>query len=385
VSGTETELAIEKVVFGGDGLSRTDGGVVFTPWTAPGERVRVRAQAPKGKKRGFRRAEVVEVLEPSRHRVQPRCPVYTRCGGCQYQHLAYKEELRIKTEQVREAFARIAKLPEAPVAEIVPSPRDYGYRNRVSVHVDGQGKIGYHRADGRGLVDVEHCPIAMPEVNAALHELRQKHKAAIKSGTPWEPGHVSLRHPDLPPGGFVQANHFQLENLRRLVRDVLLPEGGMNLWTHLIEGYAGAGFLTRDLLPLVAADGKVTGIEQDERLVAEAGAWIASLEDAERNRVSWISGAVELELAPVLAKAAPATSAVLLDPPRGGLADGLAEVLTRYRPARLAYVSCDPPALARDTVRLADGYRLTSVLPLDLFPRTAQIECVARFDAIPNN
>ncbi|MEM1060457.1 MAG: rRNA adenine N-6-methyltransferase family protein [Verrucomicrobiota bacterium] len=377
MSGAEVDLTIEKVVFGGDGLSRTGEGVVLTPGTAPGERVRVRPSAPKGRRRGFRRAELVEVLAPSRHRVRPRCQYYGQCGGCQYQHLSYREELRIKTAQVREAFERIAKLPAAPVEGIVPSPRDFGYRNRVSVHVDGRGRIGYHRADGRGLVDITHCPIAMPEVNAALAELRRRHRAA---GGRWDPGHVSLRHPQLPPGGFVQANHFQLANLRRLVLEALQPAEGVKEWSHLIEGYAGAGFLTRELLSLAR---RVTGIEQDPRLVAEAGEWIASLELADAERVEWIGGAVELELAPVLARADPASTAVLLDPPRGGLAQGLPELLVRYRPTRLVYVSCDPPALARDAVRLAAAFRLTRVVPVDLFPRTAQIECVAGFEALP--
>lgn len=373
------ELTIEKVVFGGDGLARTDEGVVLVPWTAPGERVRVQVQKAKGKRRTFRRADLQEVVEPSRHRVQPRCPHYRHCGGCQYQHLSYQEELRVKTDQVREAFARIAKLPEAPVAPIVASRRDYGYRNRISVHVDEKGRIGFHSVAGKFLVDIKHCPLALPEVNAELEALRQKHRTALQQGQAWEPGHASLRHPDLPPGGFAQANTFQLENLQRLVQEAIQPSETQPKWQYLVEGYAGSGFLTGQLLDL--AD-DVIGIELDERLNGEAARWIASLPKAVQARLRWISGSVELELAEVLQPLPASRTVVLLDPPRGGLPEGVTQLLARFRPQRLVYVSCDPPALARDAVRLAPAYRLEMATPIDLFPRTAQIEVVALFQSL---
>ncbi len=376
---TGEELTIEKVVFGGDGLARTDEGVVLVPWTAPGERVRVQYQKAKGKRRSFRRADLQEVIEPSRHRVQPRCPHYQTCGGCQYQHLSYQEELKIKTAQIREAFARIAKMPEAPVRPIVVSPRDYGYRNRISVHVDERGRIGFHSVGGKSLVDIKRCPIAMPEVNAELEALRKKQRAAVQCGTRWEPGHASLRHPDLPPGGFAQANVFQLENLQNLVRAVIQPAEDQPTWKHLVEGYAGLGFLTGKLLDL--AD-QIIGIELDERLKEEAATWIGTLSEADQAKVRWIGGSVELELAEVLLPLEAASTLVLLDPPRGGLPEGVTQMLARFRPQRLVYVSCDPPALARDTARLAEAYRLVSATPLDLFPRTSQIEVVAHFQSL---
>lgn len=373
------ELTIEKVVFGGDGLARTDEGVVLVPWTAPGERVRVQYQKAKGKRRSFRRADLLDVVEPSRHRVQPRCPHYRHCGGCQYQHLSYREELRVKTEQVREAFRRIAKMPDAPVAPMVASPRDYGYRNRISVHVDEKGRIGFHSVGGKALVDIKHCPLALPEVNAELEALRKKHRAAVQHGNVWEAGHASLRHPDLPPGGFAQANAFQLENLQRLVREEVQPAEGQARWQHLVEGYAGSGFLTGELLDLAE---HVIGIELDERLNEEATNWMASLSETKRAQVRWVPGSVELELAEVLLPLEGASTAVLLDPPRGGLPEGVTQMLARFRPQRLVYVSCDPPALARDAARLAEAYRLESATPLDLFPRTAQIEVVALFQSL---
>lgn len=377
--GSGDELSIEKTVFGGDGLARTSQGVVLVPWTAPGEKVRVRFQKTKGQRRRFRRADLQEVTVPSRHRVQPRCPHYGKCGGCQYQHLSYQEELRVKTGQVREAFARIAKMPDAPVAPIVASPRDYGYRNRISVHLDDKGRLGFYSVGGQALVDVEHCPLAMPEVNAQLELLRRRHRRATRQGQHWEAGHASLRHPDLPPGGFAQANHFQLDNLQRLVRNAVAPGANASPWSHLIEGYAGAGFLTARLLDLA---GRITGIERDERLNDEAALWRESLPEEEQARIEWVPGAVEWDLAGVLEPADPATTAVLLDPPRGGLPGGVTSLLNRYRPERVVYVSCDPPALARDAARLGEGYSLQIAQPIDLFPRTAQIEIVTTWHAI---
>lgn len=373
------DLTIEKVVFGGDGLARTDEGIVLVPWTAPGERVRVQYLKAKGKRRSFRRADLQEVVEPSSHRVQPRCPHYRHCGGCQYQHLSYKEELKIKTQQIREAFARIAKMPEAPVQPIVASSRDFGYRNRISVHIDERGRIGFHSVGGKVLVDIKRCPLAMPEVNAELEALRKKHRAAVQQGKSWEPGHASLRHPDLPPGGFAQANVFQLENLQQLVCAAIQPSEGQPKWQHLVEGYAGSGFLTGQLLDLAES---LIGIELDERLNEEAANWMASLAEAEQARLRWVSGSVEWELATVLEPLEPNTTAVLLDPPRGGLPEGVTRMLSRFRPQRLVYVSCDPPALARDAARLAESYRLEVATPVDLFPRTAQIEVVALFQSL---
>jgi 23S rRNA (uracil1939-C5)-methyltransferase len=353
------EVTIEKVIFGGDGLARIQQGfIVFVPFAAEGDRVRVRITERKAH---HARAEIVEILQPGPARENPPCPWYAKCGGCQYQHLTYAEECRLKENQVREAFARVGKLPDAPILPIIASPNPYGYRNRITVHAES-GRVGFRGVNGRDLVDIKECLLARPEVNAQLARLRGNRPAD---------GHYSLRDATVPPSGFFQANHDLRETLRGLIAKAL-PERG----TTLLEGYCGGGFFTE----IVAGRfERVLAVDNDPR----------TLRDAHRlglANVEWRDGDVAFVLPEELRALTGATgketsvqkeTSVLVDPPREGLPVRLAEALCLDPVAHLAYVSCDPATLARDARMLAKTYRLVSVQPIDLFPRTAQIECVS--------
>jgi 23S rRNA (uracil1939-C5)-methyltransferase len=345
-------VAIEAVAFGGEGIARHDGRVYFVPFTAVGDQAEVRVRELK---KNFGRAELVQLLTPGPHRVTPPCPYYGPCGGCQYQHLDYAEELRIKETQVAEALRRIGKVAAPTVLPIVPSPQIYGYRNRITVHA-GEGRIGFHRAQCREIVDVAHCLIAMPEVNEALADLR---KPARRPAS----GHFSLRSPGLPPSAFHQVNGFLLQPLLDLVAAWV----GAGKETALVEGYCGGGFFTAALAPRFA---KVAGIESDGRALRDARRLDAP-------QVAWIEGRVEDVLGRVLAGSDPAETVVLVDPPREGLDAAAVAALLARPPARIVYVSCNPATLARDVEKLSPAYTLERNQPLDLFPRTAQIESVS--------
>ena len=155
------ELVIEDLAFGGKGVARDRGKAIFVPFTVDGERVSAKIVREK---KQFAEAELVEVLEPSPHRVRPECIYFGRCGGCSYQHMSYEHQLRWKMRQVEQAIRRIGKLSEPPMRPIVPSPLPYAYRNRITVHAE-DGVVGFYRRDEHRLMDVERCPIAMPEVN----------------------------------------------------------------------------------------------------------------------------------------------------------------------------------------------------------------------------
>ncbi len=351
--GELVEIAIEKVIFGGDGLARLPQGfVVFVPFAAEGDRLRVRITERKAQ---HARAAIVEILQPGAGRENPPCPYYTRCGGCQYQHLTYAEECRLKENQVREAFARVGKLPDAPVRPIIASPRPYGYRNRITVHAEA-GRVGFRGVDGRELVDVAACLLARDDVNAQLARLRGNRPAE---------GHYSLRDATVPPSGFFQANHELRGPLRELIAQALPPRGGV-----LLEGYCGGGFFTETVAERFT---RVVAIDNDPR----------TLLDAQRlglANVAWREADAAFALPEELAafrESERAETTVLLDPPREGLPLRLTEALCAYSVAHVAYVSCDPATLARDARMLAKTYRLLSVQPIDLFPRTAQIECVS--------
>ncbi len=348
--GDLLEVTIEKVIFGGDGLARTPANfVIFVPFAAFGEQVLVEVIERKAH---HARAEIVQVLAASMERTAPPCPYYGHCGGCQYQHLVYREELRLKEQQVYEAFTRVGKIAEPVVLPIIPSPEDYHYRNRITVHA-AQGRIGFRGVDSRELVDIRECFIARPEVNAELTRLRARQPAD---------GHYSLRDTTVPESGFFQANHPLRTRLRELVAASLPARGDI-----LLEGYCGGGFFTGDV---AGRFGQVIAIDNDPRTLIDA-------RRLQLPNVEWRQGDAAVALTEELRTHAGQSAAVLVDPPREGLPVRLVEALTLDPVASLTYVSCDPATLARDARTLASRYELISVQPIDCFPRTAQIECVS--------
>ena len=285
----------------------------------------------------------------------PPCPYYARCGGCQYQHLSYAEECRLKEAQVREAFLRVGKFENAPVLPIVASPAPYHYRNRITVHAEA-GKIGFRGLNGRELVDIRVCLLARERVNEELTKLREMAPAD---------GHYSLRDATVPPSGFFQANHELRDTLRDLVVKSMPERGAL-----LLEGYCGGGFLTERIADRFE---QVIAVDNDPR----------TLRDAHRldlKNVTWQQGDASTAVPELLRLWRERDVTVLLDPPREGLPLRLAEALCLDPVSRLSYVSCDPATLARDARMLSKTYRLVSVQPIDLFPRTAQIECVSLWE-----
>jgi len=351
--GDIIDITIEKVIFGGDGLARTPQGfVIFVPFSAEGDQLKVRITERKSH---HARGEIVETVQPGAARETPPCPYYAKCGGCQYQHLTYAEELRLKENQVKEAFVRVGKLPDAPVLPIIGSPSPYGYRNRITVHAEG-GKIGFRGVNGRDLIDINECLLARPAVNEELAKLRTNRQAE---------GHYSLRDSTVPPSGFFQANHDLQATLKGQVSAALPAQGET-----LFEGYCGGGFFTEGVAGRFK---RVVAVDNDPR----------TLRDAHRlglTHVEWRDADAAIALPEELRTLTEETgkqTSVLVDPPREGLPLRLAEALCLDPVASLIYVSCDPATLARDARMLSKTYKLISVQPIDLFPRTAQIECVS--------
>ena len=151
------DLKIEDIAFGGKGVGREQGKAIFVPYTIEGELVS--AEILREKKQ-FAEAELMEVKEGSPHRVTPECPYFSHCGGCAYQHIGYEHQLAIKWRQVRNVLQRIGKLKDIPLRPIIPSPKQYEYRNRITVHVQ-DGVIGFFRRDSHRLIDIERCPISL--------------------------------------------------------------------------------------------------------------------------------------------------------------------------------------------------------------------------------
>jgi 23S rRNA (uracil1939-C5)-methyltransferase len=347
--GQEVALTVERLAFGGEGIGRlTDGKICFIPWVIPGERVKVSIRATHS---SYVEADLREVVEASSDRVRPKCPVFGRCGGCRYQHMSYAKQLAIKSAQVDEVLRRLGGIPDAPVEPIIPSPQEYHYRNRVTVH-SKSGRIGFFSARTHRIVDVKECPIATKYVNAQLGTLRTSHP---KDGA--HPLRESLNY-----HGFRQVNDAVAGRLLEIVEEMARP--GSRL---LVDAYCGAGFFARRLSELYEL---TIGIEWS----ADA---IRAARETAGPREIYLLGDVKRHLVPALAAAPPERTTLLLDPPEEGVDREVLETIAWKNPARLIYVSCNPATLARDIKHLGAYYVLRRACPLDMFPQTAEIEVAA--------
>jgi tRNA/tmRNA/rRNA uracil-C5-methylase (TrmA/RlmC/RlmD family) len=343
------DLKIHDVAFGGKGVARENGKAVFIPFTIEGESVSARITREK---KQFAEAEVVDLRERSPHRVEPPCPYFSRCGGCAYQHIAYAHQLEIKSRQVADVLQRIGKLKDVPMRPIIPSPREYGYRNRVTVHAEN-GVIGYFRRDSHSLIDVRECPIAMDEVNRELADLRS-HEVPD--------GHYTLRARS-GPRVFSQTNDEVANALRDLIAGSFPPNQEL-----LVDAFCGAGFFAKALLDKFE---RVVGIDWDRFAIA------AARKNATQKE-TYIAGDVAAELYAALEKCDLARTSLIVDPPATGLTAPVRKSIVDFAPANLIYVSCNPATLARDLADLNWRFEIESVTPLDMFPQTAEIEVLAQ-------
>jgi len=361
----EVELLIEDIAFGGKGVGRVEGKAVFVPFTIAGEQVAARIVRQK---KSLAQAEVVEVLKASPERVSPPCPYFERCGGCAYQHMTYEHQLHWKSHQVGQALRRVGKFREPPLRPIVPSPREYEYRNRITIHVT-DSVVGFFRHDTHRLIDVERCPIAMPEVNDEL--------AALRARRPRD-GNYTLRA-GRGPRIFSQTNEAVAAHLADVIAE-LIPSSH----TIVIDAYCGAGFFAKRLVA-GGNDADVSGIKSRSgraRLQLVIGIdWdihgirVAQAEMSDREL--YIAGDIATHLREQLLQRDPHLTSVILDPPAIGLSREVREILCAHPVATLLYVSCNPPTLARDLADLASVFQLQSVTPFDMFPQTAEIEALA--------
>jgi tRNA/tmRNA/rRNA uracil-C5-methylase (TrmA/RlmC/RlmD family) len=375
--GQRLELDITTVAFGGDGIGRTDNFVVFVPFVIAGERVEVEIVEVK---RRYATADLVRVLTPSPHRVEPVCSLYRQCAGCQYQHVDYRHQLEMKRGQIRDVFQRIGKIADAPIEPVVASPKPYGYRNKIVVH--GPGRPGFWTMRGKSIIPVKRCDIARDEINTKLTGALEVDKHLTirvnSAGQTWLfPDNIhdeiieevvlgkSLR---APVRSFFQVNREVIELALQHARQIFAASGCRTL----VDAYCGVG-----LFALLLADlaGHVYGIEEDARAIQAAN------ENAARlglSRYDFYPGQTERLLFYTLRQCKLDETCLILDPPRSGCGTAVLKTLRQQQPRQIIYVSCAPAMLARDVKELlASGYRLERVTPFDMFPQTQHCEAVA--------
>jgi 23S rRNA (uracil1939-C5)-methyltransferase len=392
---------------GGDAVGHHEGQAVFVPLGIAGETVRVEVVEER---KQFLRARLLEVISPSAERVAPPCPYFGRCGGCHWQHIAYPAQLRFKRDTVQSLLERTGRQRQPRVLPVLGMDTPWHYRNHVQLQRDAAGNMGYYALKSHEVVPVEHCLIAHPlldelwgALDIDLPELEQVNlRAGIATGEQmvvleglgappelevdlpvsclwWnEEGEVNVLAGDaryreklgeqlfaISGPSFFQVNSEQAVRLIDVVRQALALQPG----ERLLDAYCGVGTFG---LSLAAQAGEVVGIESEAWAVADA---LTSAEESPwAERVTLYEG----DVVEVLQEVPLHYDALVVDPPRAGLEPAALEALVQCGAQRWAYVSCDPATLARDVARLSDkGYRLEYVQPVDMFPQTYHVECVA--------
>jgi 23S rRNA (uracil1939-C5)-methyltransferase len=429
------DVTIEKLIYGGEGLAHHEGATVFVPFVLPGEQVTV---APVEQKKKFVRGRVEQILLASRERIAARCPHFGVCGGCDYQHIPYDAQLRYKTEVLRETLRRLGKIEWSGEITTHGSSSPWNYRNRAQWKVrplenesadagDGSASgsdrlgIGYFRANSTALCAVEDCSIISPLLLKTLLALREasatgalprglreieafvdasdskllltatfagfpsraaEHAETFRRVVPeiasllfHDPSHdrMDLFGPgylDYEAGGiayrvghfsFFQVNRFLVEELAREV--VERDEGGRLA----LDLFAGVGLFS---IPLAVRFERVISVESNPAAARD-------LETNVRGR-----GTIEVRTAEVerfLERTKERPELVVLDPPRAGVAPEAIQRIVKIAPARITYVSCEPPTLARDlALFVKGGYDYSEIHLFDLFSQTFHMESVVR-------
>ena len=377
-------VRVERIVEGGSGLAHLpDGRAALVAFAAPGELVEVTVERVH---KDYVQGVVSRVIEPSPDRAEPRCALFGECGGCQLQHLVYEAQLAAKEGVVREQLGRIGGLEGAPVRPIAGADDPWGYRNHIRFSTGRRfGDVGFVPRGRRGLLKVESCPIADPWVNemlpklqgkgAGLHQIQLRRNAAAGStliapaiaGLEAESGQdhyteaLGGRTFRVSASAFFQVNNVQAERLVALVGEALPSRGSL-----LVDAYAGVGTFA---VLFAGRFDRVVAIEESASATRDAAENVAGTPNVAIHTGKVEAILPELDLTP---------DAVLLDPPRAGCAPPVLEAIVANAPDRVVYVSCNPTTLARDLrVLVEGGYRLDGVTPVDMFPQTAHIECVA--------
>jgi len=386
------ELEITKAAFDGDGLASVSGKTCFVEGALPGEKVLARIFEEK---KNYLKAKIIKVLQSSYARTEAPCPYYAYCGGCQYQHTAYSEELKLKEEQVWEILGRAAGIWNG-FRPIVHSGKDYGYRNNVTLQVQSSGKrreiisLGFFGRDNVSIIPVKKCLLAderlLPVFGATLHFKKTPEKITFRLS---EEGEIvsdeQERFLRIRVGDEILLTHSQGFFQNNLAVASVLA-GKVKEWAALIHPkiffdlYAGVGFFSVLCAPGID---KIFCVEES---VASVKALRMNCQERKILQMQIFEGRVEKIFSGLWTQENNNRALVLLDPPRQGLSQTLAKFLSEQRNvAGLIYVSCDPATLARDLKIILDKahFEVKEVVPFDMFPRTKHIEVAVFLTARP--
>jgi 23S rRNA (uracil1939-C5)-methyltransferase len=401
------EVIVERILPGGLGLAHAEGKTVMVALSAPGDRLRVRIDRVKG---NVSFASIEEITEPSPQRVEPPCPYFGRCGGCDFQQLTYQAQLEAKVAIIKDCLRRLGGIENIPEIQITTAPNPWHYRARAQWQYDAiRQRLGYFESGSRRVCDVAECAVLAPQLQQTLETLRGRMRdgslpedARDFRAVVGDNNEVSIapnvRSPTVREGSDPKQAREEVSDITRNIHGEtyrlnaesffqanadLLPQlidtaiGEANGET-AIELYCGVGLFT---VPLARRFKHVVGVEGDfaatdfaRENLAKAG--LSNAEVANRNVSHWLEeNALEWLEENRL-------DFLLLDPPRTGAESRVIAGILNLKPQRIAYVSCDPATLARDLKKLiAGGYRIDTISAFDMFPQTHHIESVVRLTA----
>ncbi|WP_054695805.1 class I SAM-dependent RNA methyltransferase [Syntrophomonas palmitatica] len=429
------QCTIAGINHAGEGVARNEGKVVFVPYALPGEQVEVEIVEDKAR---FARAELMEILQASPHRVEPPCPYYYDCGGCDYQHVDYEEQLKLKRTVVQDALRRIGGI-DIEVKPVIGASHVFRYRNKVNWQVK-DNRLGFYKSESHDFIEIKDCLLvsetmrklgqnALPLLNSVgfsehgqviIREAAHGQLMMVLTGLKKEPARSifsslcelessvfveygsGIKHICGPayleensqglifhigPQDFQQVNYEQNQKLIKLVESYLDLRGD----EILLDGYCGLGNIALHLAKQVRL---VLGIDIFRPAIDHAK------DNAERNRITnceFMAGKCE-EILPRLTRKLGSPSGfllvagkndkaesesdvhfdgVVLDPPRAGCQKAVIDAVAAMQPSRIIYVSCNPATLARDlAIFKSHDYQTSIVQPLDMFPQTSHVECV---------
>jgi len=386
--GTRVQVEVGPIAHGGHCVARHEGQVLFVRHCLPGETV-VAQVTERGRGGRFLFADAVDVLIASPQRVAPPCPVAGpgRCGGCDFQHVSWTEQRRLKAAVVSEQLHRLGGIDWDVDVEPMPDDVDgLGWRTRLRLAVDADGRAGLRGHRSHHVEPLDSCAIAAAPINTSgvfgsrwppdtwLEVMVGADDASAVVGTPSQPlppryarvGPLAFR---VSQGGFWQVHHAAARVLSDTVRAFVDPRPG----DHVVDLYAGVGVLAAAVAPGLGAAGRLDVVESHPAAAADAATNLAALDGPVAIHVH--HARVEAFLASARVRRC---DAVVLDPPRRGARAAVVRGIAQRQPSRVGYVACDPAALARDVATFATvGYRLAGLRALDMFPMTHHVETVA--------
>lgn len=379
------EVDVERILPGGMGLAHAGGKTVFVSLAAPGDRVRVRIDRQQG---DLLFASIEEIITPSPLRIEPPCPYFGRCGGCDFQQLTYEAQLAAKAEIIRDCLHRIARLENVPEIVVTGSPSDWRYRMRATWQIDReQGRVGYYERGSRRVCDVADCAVLLPELQDTLervratewnqfpHELKHLDAVAGENGVSLSPPFAEFETNELSLTVRGEVYHFNADGFFQINPALLGPLIDFAIadavGQTVLDLYCGVGLFT---LPLSRKFQKVIGVESNSTATRFAR---RNLQHAGLTNARVITATVTDWFRNAAARGP--IDFVLLDPPRAGAESAVIKGILNFHPAQISYVSCDPATLARDLKKLlAGGYVIQSLAAFDLFPQTHHVETVVR-------